>query len=131
MRNMLGRIVVSSSIVAVVLLVVLLQTTTPATIGPLGILVAFILMYLSVLGALTFLLFGISKLIHRLSVSFTVKKPLQGLTFNKAYYFSSVIALAPIMFIGMQSVSEVSFYDIILVVTFAAIACVYIAKRTS
>jgi len=117
--NMLGKIVVSSSIVAVVLLVVLLQTTTPATIGPLGILVVFILMYLSVLGLLTF------------SVSFTVKKPLQGLTFNRAYYFSSVIALAPIMFVGMQSVAEVGFYDILLVIMFVVIACVYIAKRTS
>ena len=131
MGNMLGKIVVSSSIVAVVLLVVLLQTTTPATIGPLGILVVFILMYLSVLGLLTFLLFGISKIIHKLSVSFTVKKPLQGLTFNRAYYFSSVIALAPIMFVGMQSVAEVGFYDILLVIMFVVIACVYIAKRTS
>ena len=129
--SMLGKIVVSSSIIAMVLLTVLLQVTTPATIGPLGILIVFILMYLSVLGLLTFLLFTVSKVIHKLSVSFTVKRPLQSLTLSKSYYFSSVVALAPIMFIGMQSVGEVSIYDVLLVGLFVIIACIYIAKRTS
>ena len=54
---MLGRAIAISMVGAIVLLAVLLQTTTPATIGPLGILFVFILLYVSVLGVLTFLLF--------------------------------------------------------------------------
>ena len=128
---MLGRIVAVSSIVSMLFLVLLLQVTTPATIGPLGILVVFILMYVSVLGVLTFLLFGISKLAKKLSVSFAMRRPMGQLTLVRAYYFSSVIALAPVMFIAMQSVSEVGVYDVLLVFIFVIIACIYIYKRTS
>jgi hypothetical protein len=88
-------------------------------------------MYVSVLGALTFLMFGISKLIVRLSGSVTIRRPLQPLGLKRSYYFSSVIALAPVIVIGMQSVGEVGFYDLLLVVIFVSIGCVYIAKRTN
>lgn len=113
------------------MLVVLLQTTTPATIGPLGILFVFILLYVSVLGVLTFLLFGCSRIIAKLASSVIVRKStIQSLTLGRAYYYSSVLALAPVLFIGMQSVGEVSIYDVVLVVLFVVIACIYIAKRT-
>jgi len=130
-RNMLGRVVAISSIAAILLLTLLLQTTTPATIGPLGILIVFIFMYVSVLGGLTFLLYIVGMLIAKISRSITVKRPMQALSLNRAYYFSSVLALVPVMFIGMQSVGEVGFYDVSLVVIFAVIACVYISKRTN
>jgi hypothetical protein len=128
---MLGKIIAISIGVAVTLLVVLLQTTTPTTIGPLGILIVFILMYVSALGVLTFLLFGGSKVVAKMSSSFTVRRPVRALTLGRSYYFSSVIALAPVLFLGMQSVGEVGFYDVILVVLFVVMACVYISKRSS
>jgi hypothetical protein len=127
---MLGRVVAISLVVSAVLLAVLWRVTTPATIGPLGILIVFILMYVSVLGALTFLLYGISKVVSKLLSSFTVSKPAEALSLSRSYYFSSAIALAPVMFVGMQSVGEVSVYDVLLVALFVVIACVYIAKRT-
>lgn len=128
---MLGRAIAISMVGAIVLLVVLLQTTTPATIGPLGILFVFILLYVSVLGVLTFLLFGCSRIIAKLASSVIVRKStIQSLTLGRAYYYSSVLALAPVLFIGMQSVGEVSIYDVVLVVLFVVIACIYIAKRT-
>jgi hypothetical protein len=128
---MLGKVVAISSLVAVVLLIVLLQTTAPVTIGPFGILIVFILMYVSAFGVLTFLLYGLSRIIARISNSVTVKRPVQALSLTRSYYFSSVIALVPVMFIGMQSVGEVGAYEVALVVIFAGIACVYIAKRTN
>lgn len=131
MGNMLNRVVVSSVAIAVVILGVVLHTTQPSTIGPLGILIVFILMYVSALGLLTFLLYTSSKIIRKLSASFTVKKPIRPLTLSRSYYFSSVLALAPVMFIGMQSVAEVEFYDLLLIIIFVVIACIYISKRTS
>ena len=130
-EGMLGRIVGISAVVAVVLLTVVLHVSQPSSVGPLGILFVFILLYLSVLGVLTFLLFIGSKILTKVAGSFTVKKPFTPLTFSRSYYFSSVIALAPVMFIGMQSVGEVSFYDVLLIVLFIVIACIYISKRTS
>jgi len=128
--NMLGRVVAISMVVAVMLLSILLQTTAPATIGPLGILFVFILLYVSVLGVLTFLLFVCSKAVVKVLSSLVVKKKIQPLSLGRSYYYSSVLALAPVLFIGMQSVGEVSVYDILLVVLFVVIACIYIAKRT-
>ena len=113
------------------LLALLLQVSTPATIGPLGILIVFILMYVSALGVLTFLIYGISKVNARISRTVTVRRPLEALSLTRSYYFASVIALVPVMIIGMQSVGEVGPYEIFLVAAFTIIACVYIAKRTS
>ena len=127
----MGKLAVIGLSVAVLLFVVLLQTTAPATAGPLGILVVFILMYVLVLGALTFLLFGGSRVVSKFSSPLLAKKPLHPLTLRRSYYFSSVIALAPVMFLGMQSVGEVGIYDVILVVLFVVIACIYITKRTA
>lgn len=69
-------------------------------------------------------------MVNRLSRSFT-KRTLPSLTIRRSYYFSSVLALAPVMFIGMQSVGEVGIYEVVLVLLFVGIACVYVAKRTS
>ena len=128
---MLGRALAISLAASVTLLIVLLQTTTPATIGPLGILLIFVLMYLSVLCVLTFLLFAISGIVAKVSSSMTLKRPLQQLSLRRSYYFASVVALAPVILVGMQSVGEVSFYDVLLIVVFIVISCVYIAKRST
>lgn len=128
---MLGRILTISLIAATMILLIVLQTTTPSTIGPLGILIVFILMYVSVLSVLTFLLFGMSKMVSRISASFTVTKPVYALSFRRAYYFSSILALAPVMIIGMQSVGEIGIYEIVLIGLFIIISCVYIAKKST
>ena len=130
-KSMLARVLTIGLILSTMLLIIVLQTTTPATIGPLGILFVFILMYVSALCVLTFLLFAVSKVVARLSSSMTVRRPIQQMELIRAYYFSSVVALAPVMLIGMQSVGEVGFYDVVLIVVFIIISCVYIAKRTA
>ena len=126
---MLGRIVAVGMVIAVLLLTVLLQTTTPASIGPLGILLVFILLYVSALGMLTFLTFALSKIIAKIAGTFVTRRPIEPLSFNRAYYYSSVLALAPVLLVGMQSVGKVDIYDILLVFMFEMIACIYIAKR--
>lgn len=128
---MLKRVIAFGAVIAVVLLTSMLYMTTPVEAGPLGILFVFILMYISALGMLTFLLFGISRVIAKLSRSFTVRRPLQVMSFQRSYYFASVLALVPVMFIGMQSVGRVGVYEIILILLFATISCIYIAKRTT
>ena len=130
MGNMLSRVVTISVAVAIVILAIILHVTQPSTVGPLGILIVFILMYVSVLGVLTFLLYSLSRLISKISTSFTVKKPIRPLSLSRSYYFSSVLALAPVMLVGMQSVAEVEIYDVLLIVLFVVIACTYISKRT-
>jgi hypothetical protein len=128
---MLGKVVATSSVISMVLVVVLLQVTNPASIGPLGIFVLFVLVYVSVLGVLTYLLYGVSRIVARIASTVTAKRPLQPLSFRRAYYFSSVLTLAPIMLIGLHSVGEVGVYEVLLVVIFVIVGCVYTSKRTS
>jgi|GEM_PF-266426 len=130
-ESMLGRIIVSISFVAAVILFALLHATTPATIGPLGILFVFILMYFISLGLITFLMLGVNALIFKATPADKLGHKDQPMTVSRAYYFASVIALAPVIVIGMQSVGETSIYDLMLVGLFVAFGCFYIAKRTS
>ncbi|MDX2776276.1 hypothetical protein PV379_02785 [Streptomyces caniscabiei] len=127
---MWGKIIAFSSVFAIVCLVFLLQTTTPATIGPLGILLVFVLMYIAALGVLTFLIIGVQRLVLKSMSMIDSRRSFAPMNTMRAYYFASVMALAPVMIIGMQSVGEVGVYELSLVVIFLVIACVYIAKRT-
>lgn len=128
---MLGRVLFIAVVIALVLLAIIFNTTLPAAVGPLGILFVFILMYILAVGVLTFLLFGFSVLFEKcINTLVVTKKPMQSLSLTRAYYFSSVAALGPIMLIGIHSVGELGFYDVLLVSIFIIISCIYVAKRT-
>lgn len=127
---MLKRIISVATLVSAVLLAVLLFTTSPSSTGPLGILGFFVFMYLTALGVLTFLFRGVSMITSRLmprrrAGSFGAKE----ISFRMAYYYASVIALVPVMFIAIQSVGEVGIYQVLLVVFFIIIAWVYVQNR--
>jgi hypothetical protein len=126
---MLKIIISITTVVSLCLLIVLLNITTPATAGPFGILVIFFLAYLSLLGVMTFLLYGASWVIAHLSTAFVARRPFEAFTFKHAYYYSSVVTAAPIMLIGLQSVGSVGIYEFILVSFFVFIGCLYVSKR--
>jgi len=127
---MFGRLVAVGSLVSVASLVCLLSITKPSTVGPFGILLVFVFMYMSALGMLILLLLGVNRVIIRIAALLVVvKKPIMPLTLRRSYYYASALALAPVMFIGMQSVGEVGFYDIVLISIFVVVACMYISKR--
>ena len=128
---MLARFISIMSITAAIVLLFFVSVTTPATAGPLGILIVFICLYVVVFGSLTFFLWGVHRTIVKLLKPFTVRRPVQSLTLQRSYYYSSVLALAPVMLIGMQSVGPLTIYEVGLVTFFAVIGCVYIAKRTT
>ena len=128
---MLGRFLFIAVVIAATLLMIIFHTTVPAAIGPLGILFVFILMYVLALGLLTFLIFWLGVLFRKVIGIFAItKKPIQALSLTRSYYFSSVIALGPIMLVAIHSVGELGFYDVLLVGVFVVISGVYVAKRT-
>jgi len=107
----------------------MLTTTTPASAGPFGLLLIFISAYLTCLGLVSFFLYGISRILVYASAGFTMRRPLQQLSFRRAYYYSTVLAAAPVMLVGLQSVGAIGIYELILVVIFEVIGCLYITKR--
>ena len=126
---MLKRIVAIMTIASLCLLLLLINITAPTSVGPFGILAVFVFAYTSSLGVVTYFLFGISGIIFKASATFTVKKPLRALSFRDAYYYSTILAIAPVMLVGLQSVNTIGIYEFGLVGLFELIGCLYIAKR--
>lgn len=125
---MLGKVLALSALGAFVVLSALMQSTSPSTIHPVGILVVFILIYVLVLGVLTFFIYGIGSVLHAWHAR---RHATQRFSLGRAYYFASVLALAPVMIIGARSVGRTGAVDIILVLLFEILACFYIARRTT
>lgn len=123
---MFAKSIAVITLAAFVLLSALLQSTTPSTIHPVGILFVFILFYLLAMGLLTFFMFGTSRLLAKL---LSKTHALQAMTMRQAYYYGSVIALAPVLLVGMRSIGRGSAWDVVLVIVFEVIACFYISKR--
>ncbi len=126
---MLPRILATLSLISIGILFAMLTFTTPASAGPFGLLVIFVTAYLSFLGAVSFFLYGAQRFIISLSKGFAARRPLQPMTFRRAYYFSTALAAAPVMFIGLQSVGTIGIYEIILITLFEVVACIYISRR--
>ena len=126
---MLPRVIATISVASLCVLTLMLTLTSPSTTGPFGLLVLFISAYLSFVGLISFFLFGINRLIVMVSSGMTLRKPLRPMEFKRAYYFSTVLAAAPVMLIGLQSVQSVGAYEVILVIVFEIVACVYISRR--
>ena len=127
---MISRILAIVTVVSASLLVVLLFTTNPGSVGPAGLLLVFILGYLSLLGLVTFLLFyGVKfwvylvKLITRRTIRFQ-------LTLKRSYLYASILATLPMMVVGLYSTGGISWYELLLISLFGAIGTLYIAKRT-
>lgn len=126
---MLGKILLTGTTVAILGLILLLNLTTPMTAGPGGILAVFVLAYIGTLGIVTFGIHAISRLVVKATANAVTKRPFQVISLKHGYYFASLISLAPVMLLGMQSVGGVGWYEVLLVVFFVGIGCVYISRR--
>ncbi len=126
---MLKIIISITTLVSLCFLIMLLNTTTPATAGPFGILAIFIFAYMLSIGLVTYLLYYGSRLASRVSIALRARRPFEILTFKHSYYYSSVLALFPILIIGLQSVGAVGFYELLLVFIFVIIGTLYVSKR--
>jgi hypothetical protein len=125
------RIILIISAVSLCFLIILLNIMTPIKAGPLGILAIFLFAYLSLIGLVAYFFYWSSALASHLASSITFRKPIRAITFKRAYYYSTVIALAPIMLIGLQSVGSINLYGVLLILFFIFIGCLYIAKKVS
>ena len=126
---MLKIIISILTFLSLCLLLVILNISSPASAGPFGILAIFVFAYMSSFCLMTFFIYFISKIISYLSRIFMTRKPVVSLEFKKSCYFSSIVAAAPVMLVGLRSVGETSAYGYLLVVLYTVIGCLYISKR--
>jgi hypothetical protein len=128
---MLGKAIVASTLIAGVLLLVLLQTTNPSTAGPVGLLAVFFLLYVIMIAVMTELLWVGSHMVQVVGRRFTSKRPPHRLSLQRSYYFSTVLALGPVMALAMQSIGSFGPYETLLIVAFLAVGTLYVSRRSA
>ncbi|MDQ5932708.1 MAG: hypothetical protein QG649_793 [Patescibacteria group bacterium] len=129
--NMLGKVIATSTVLAGIILIIMLQTTNPSTVGPLGLLAVFFLLYIVILGAITEMIWVGSHMVQVVGSRFASKRPPRKLSLRKAYYYSSVVALGPIMTLAMLSIGSFGFYEMLLILVFLGVALLYVSRRSS
>lgn len=128
---MLKKTIAILMLVGLCLLAVMLSATTPVSAGPFGVLVVFISAYLVFLGLISFFLYGISGILSKLSVGLMARRPIEKMSFRKAYYYSTIIATIPVLLTALQSVGSIGIYSFLLVLLFVGLGCLYISKRVA
>lgn len=122
-------IVAVIGIVALIIVLLVLQLTSPREVGLFGILLFFILVYVFFACMLYVLLASIVVILKLAMKQGRWKVAIEGVTRMKIYYYASMLALTPVILIGMHSVGAVEPADVGLLIAFEILGCFYISKR--
>lgn len=128
---MLGKVIITIGLVAAGLLLIVVNTTSPSSIGAGGILLVFVLSYIVILSGVSCLIWLASRAWLRLSSQLRQTRQGKAVDFKRAYYYASVVALAPVILLSLQSVGGAGIYEIALVSLLVALGCIYISKRAA
>lgn len=123
------RIAVGIGSISLVIAGLMLTMTRPGEVGPFGVLAFFVLLYLSAGSIIYMLLTGIMYVLMRVLPPGSLRLWLENVSHTKVYYYTTVLALAPVVLLGMASVGSIGGLDIVLVVLFEILACFYISRR--
>lgn len=119
------RIVSLIALVATIFIVVLLNATNPSSAGPFGILAFFTCLYILFI-CIFYVIFLVSE---RIAANFFNFNKISEKSKYKIYYYSTMISLAPTIYVGMQSMGGVGFFEVMLLVIFELLVCFFIHKR--
>ncbi|MDB5183381.1 MAG: rane protein of unknown function [Candidatus Saccharibacteria bacterium] len=128
---MLARILSIVGLVSAGLLLILVTTTTPGSVGALGILAVFLLTYITILCLLTFLVWLLAKVINKLMKELHLSRKQYTFPLRKSYYYSTVLALGPVIIISLQAVGGVGIYELSLVIALLVLGCLYVSRRVA
>lgn len=110
------RLIPVFSMLAVILLLLMLNFTTPADVGPLGVLAFFTACYVVVL--------GVALLLVKIFTKLAGKQ--MG---RRGYLYAAIIAFGPIMLLLAQSLGTLGPATIALVTVVVFLACFLVSKR--
>lgn len=124
-----GKWVVVVPIVAVLALSVLVTQTSPDSIGPAGILLVFVLLYIFFASVLFIVLHaGEAMLRMVMGEERVARMPRWSFEVKKAYYLASVLAFVPVALLAMQSLGQLQVRDIALVGVLALLVSFYVLR---
>lgn len=114
-----NRIISSISIIGLAALILMLSLTSPTEIGPLGVLLFFTTLYLTLFGIFVSAL----RIFYRLAFS-------REEFFGKDYLYAAVMAFGPIILLMARSFSAINAWTIGLVILLLVLAEFLVYKRT-
>ena len=115
---MLSRFVPVVSLISVAVLLVLLNFTTPTSLGPVGVLLFFVLVYLVMFGVATGAVAIFRKILGK-----------KGEMGRRDYGCAVVIAFAPILLLVSQSLGTLNLLTVIIVALLTFLGCFWMLKR--
>lgn len=114
-KAMLKKAMMAMGLLAVIATVVLLNLTSPTDVGPLGVLVLLLSLYILSLNVATFLVWMV----------FRPRK----LSFNMSFRYGAGIAFAPIIVMSMNAFGGSGWLGLGLAVIFVGLSCVMISRK--
>ena len=115
---MLNRFIASLSLICLIIIVVMMVFTTPTGIGPLGVLVFFVCVYLVVYGVVVGILMIFRKMLSK-----------KGKLIKKDYAYAAAISMGPIMLLLAHSIGTEWWLSISGVIVCVVLFCFVISKR--
>lgn len=128
---MLAKVLTAAGLVSAGLLLIVVTMTTPASGGATVILAVFLLSYVVILTTLTFLIWLLARLIDRAGREVHLLKKPYEMSLKKSYYYSTVLAMGPVIIVSLQSVGGVGIYELALIALFMVLGCIYVSRRTA
>ena len=113
-----NHIVSAISIIGLAALILILTLTSPTEIGPLGVLLFFTTLYVSLFGIVTLLLQAFVRIAFK-KTKFT----------RKDYLYAAILAFGPIMLLMARSFGAINLWTISLIVIFLGLAEFLVYKR--
>lgn len=131
MTAKIRNLIYTLPVLAAVFLLLILNATNPLDGGPTVILIVFILLYIVCAGIFFILLHTGVRIASRLWArrkSINAREWRIGV--RRAYYIASILAFGPVLLLAMQSVGQLQFRDVLLVITLLSLAIFYVIKRS-
>lgn len=113
-----NRVTLSVGIIGLAVLILMLNLLSPSEIGPLGVLLFFTTIYVTVFSVTTFLMESFLK------IAFKREK-----LSNKDYLYSAVLSFGPIMFLMARSFGAITIWTTSLIIIFLLLAEFLVKKK--
>lgn len=100
-----------------------MNVTSPLQSGPLSVLTVFVLTYLFI----TSTLYAGVIVGHKIASFLGWKRPLHR---KQLYYLVSVIGLAPVFFLALNTLGQLELKEVLLVILLLTMGCFYVMRRS-
>lgn len=123
-RHVNTATIYAAPLAALLALGFVLNATNPLQSGPLVILAVFVLIYIFIVSVL-------SAVLHLVVTVFRTIRPGSRFSMRRGYYVASILALAPVLFVALNTLGQLDILEIILILVLVGLGCFYVIRRST